>query len=318
MGGYFKIMLLNIVNDNNLGGVKTSVDLIRKSNVKGAVIALLQDTSELVKNNKITTTIFHCAGSWKVLFKLFLLRKRLGRLIIVEHHYDKYFKPRSRIRFNLMLSLFYGLADKVVVLSKNQKDWITKYIATDKVVHIPPTVIITDLLKLDPPTAKPNLTIGSYGRFSPEKGFDLIIEAAKQLKQYSSIKWILGGYGAEESKLKELAKDLPIEFVGKITDVSAFLDKCDLVVIPSRRETFGLTCLEAKAAARTVLASRIGGLVDQLDDSYLFESDNVKDLCNKISSLFYVDRELIGLENRETVKDDFDRFIKQWEELIES
>lgn len=67
--------------------------------------------------------------------------------------------------------------------------------------------------------------------------------------------------------LVERAKDLPANFVGYVPDSEyvRLLNACDLVVIPSRNEPFGLVLLEAWSAEKGVVASNVGGLSENID-----------------------------------------------------
>jgi len=67
--------------------------------------------------------------------------------------------------------------------------------------------------------------------------------------------------------LMERARDLPANFVGYIPDSEyiRLLNACDLVVIPSRNEPFGLVLLEAWSAEKGVVASNVGGLSENID-----------------------------------------------------
>jgi glycosyltransferase involved in cell wall biosynthesis len=67
--------------------------------------------------------------------------------------------------------------------------------------------------------------------------------------------------------LQDRAHDLPVNFVGYIPDSEyiRLLNACDLVVIPSRNEPFGLVLLEAWSAEKPVVACDVGGLSENID-----------------------------------------------------
>jgi glycosyltransferase involved in cell wall biosynthesis len=67
--------------------------------------------------------------------------------------------------------------------------------------------------------------------------------------------------------LQERAWDLPVNFVGYIPDSEylRLLNACNLVVIPSRNEPFGLVLLEAWSAKKPVVVSNVGGLGENVD-----------------------------------------------------
>lgn len=101
--------------------------------------------------------------------------------------------------------------------------------------------------------------IAGIGRLSPEKRWDLLLEAAAPLLS-SQLRLVLIGAGTEEPTLRDLAASLHIDdhisFLGARADVSRLLAAVDLVVSTSPQETFGLAVLEAVVAGRPVVYVR--------------------------------------------------------------
>ena len=77
--------------------------------------------------------------------------------------------------------------------------------------------------------------------------------------------WI-AGEGADRESLERISRRLGladrVRFLGRRTDSPDLLAACDVFVLPSRREGLGVASLEAMAAARPVVASRVGGLAE--------------------------------------------------------
>jgi glycosyltransferase involved in cell wall biosynthesis len=110
------------------------------------------------------------------------------------------------------------------------------------------------------------MTLGAYGRFAPQKGFDLLLQAIAKLPPDLPIKFKLGGYGQDEALMQKLATGLPqLHLHGAVEDVPRFLADCDGVIIPSRWEPWGLVALEAKAAAKGIIATAVDGLPEQVE-----------------------------------------------------
>ena len=106
------------------------------------------------------------------------------------------------------------------------------------------------------------------GRLVYQKGPDLFIEAIRKVCQSrGDAKVIVAGDGGMRQFLQERAKDLPVNFIGYIPDSEyiRLLNACDLVVIPSRNEPFGLVLLEAWSAEKPVVACDVGGLSENID-----------------------------------------------------
>ena len=108
----------------------------------------------------------------------------------------------------------------------------------------------------------------AYGRLTYAKGFDMLIRCFKRLvdEKGENYKLILGGTGEELTRLQKLANDLGMRgkviFRGRLSlpDIDSYLQHSALTVIPSRREPFGISLLEAIGAKANVVATNVGGM----------------------------------------------------------
>jgi glycosyltransferase involved in cell wall biosynthesis len=108
-----------------------------------------------------------------------------------------------------------------------------------------------------PPSDGPVLAVG---RLVPEKGFDVLIQAAAE----AGVRVELVGSGDQEQELRALAARVGAEvtFLGALApaELAARYAAARVIAVPSRREGFGLVAAEAAAAGRAVIASAVGGL----------------------------------------------------------
>jgi hypothetical protein len=105
------------------------------------------------------------------------------------------------------------------------------------------------------------------GRLVYQKGPDLLVDAIPQvLKRRWDVQFIIAGKGDMRRELEERCRTLPVRFTGFISDEEylQILNACDLVVIPSRNEPFGLVLTEAWSAERCVVATEVGGLSENI------------------------------------------------------
>ena len=120
----------------------------------------------------------------------------------------------------------------------------------------------TRLAESAAPDALVLLTVGSLVR---RKGHDVLLAALAGLHTDGQrpLLWIAGD-GPERASLEKQAAELGLQgqvhFLGRRSDVPDLLAACDAFVLPSRREALGVAALEAMAAGRPVVASRVGGL----------------------------------------------------------
>ncbi len=119
----------------------------------------------------------------------------------------------------------------------------------------------------------------------PRNGLDTLIQACKLL----DIDWRLtiAGDGPEKERLKKLAANLPVKFLGRVenTKIPQLLKKHDLFIRPSRFEGFGSSFIEAMAAGLPIIGTPVGGIVDFLTDNktgFLVPVDNPTALAKKI------------------------------------
>lgn len=109
------------------------------------------------------------------------------------------------------------------------------------------------------------LVIGMVGRLVPAKGGVYFLRAAREvLRVFAGALFVLVGDGPEREELKTLAHQLGIQssvvFVGQRNDIPGVYASFDVVVLPSLTEAMPLAVLEALAAKRAVVASRVGGI----------------------------------------------------------
>jgi N-acetyl-alpha-D-glucosaminyl L-malate synthase BshA len=90
------------------------------------------------------------------------------------------------------------------------------------------------------------------------------------LRKKVPAKLLLVGDGPERLKMEMLSRELHLEqdvrFLGKLDAVEELLSVCDVFVMPSEKESFGLAALEAMACEVPVIASNVGGLPELIID----------------------------------------------------
>ena len=131
------------------------------------------------------------------------------------------------------------------------------------------------------------------GRMEKQKGIEfLLIAMPNIINNIPDVHLELVGDGFEMKYLKQLVKELRIEknvtFVGWIPNnrIKNYYKKSTIALVPSLwSESFGLVGLEAMSAGRPVIASRVGGIPEWLEDGktgFLVEPRNPKQLAEKI------------------------------------
>lgn len=118
-----------------------------------------------------------------------------------------------------------------------------------------------------------SLVIGSVANIAPKKGYDVLIRAiAKARQEINDLACLI--VGADERGLQKglerLGESLGLDgrlcFAGFQQDVFPYLDAMDLFVLASVDEGFGIVLLEAMACAKPVVATRVDGPPEIMED----------------------------------------------------
>lgn len=167
------------------------------------------------------------------------------------------------------------------------------------------------------------------GRLIERKGIDFLLESWRDVaRQCPDAKLLLLGDGPLFENMKKKAADLGIGnsviFQGYVHRITDFLHATDVFVLPSFQEGMPNSLLEAMACGLSVVATKIGGVVDVIKDKengLLTLPDDSKDLAEKILILLR-DKVLgkhISSNALKTIKDCYylDGIIRRYMDLYE-
>ena len=169
--------------------------------------------------------------------------------------------------------------------------------------------------------------ICSCGRFSPVKGFDMAVEAAKILKDDGvDFIWYFVGDGPEranlENKITEYNLKNNIVITGMQKNPYPYMAGCDIYVQPSYEEALGLTILEAHRLNKPVITTAtVGGLklveagkngvVCEISSAAIAES--ISDLINDKEKFNRITNNLKSTD----YSHEFDKYKQQWKNVLE-
>ncbi|MBB4303168.1 glycosyltransferase involved in cell wall biosynthesis [Rhodobium orientis] len=215
--------------------------------------------------------VSHLSISWANLPMLTALRAAYPNTPIVhmEHSYSERFVAlhvENRDRFTALLQTAYALFDKVVAVSEMQGAWLNRrgLCPPGSLLVIEPCVDLDPFLAHEGHRDAPEFVIGAIGRFDLQKGFDILIDAFRQVRR-ADLALHLYGDGPDVDDLQNRAKGHPaIIFKGYTADVPAAMAACDAIALPSRWEPYGLVAVEAMAVDRPVLCPRHDGLIGHI------------------------------------------------------
>jgi glycosyltransferase involved in cell wall biosynthesis len=235
--------------------------------------------------------------------------------------------------------LMYFLSRKVVMVSEIQKELFAFKDRRKKVVVIrngvnAPCGCGNGLSESENRSLKKELEIGRrdrviamIGNMRPVKGHIYLLKAIPLvLKELKNIKVLFIGDGVLKkdliSKCKEYGIADNVKFLGYRDDVEKILEIVDLVVSPSLSEAISMTILEAMVVGKPVVATKVGGTPEIIDDGitgFLVPPMDEEKMAGGIIRILR-DGELafrLGSNGRERVRTKYglDEMISRYEEL---
>jgi glycosyltransferase involved in cell wall biosynthesis len=324
-----KPKIFHLLDDHSMGGVAATTRHISNSCLKDDFDFRLVSSKgllPLLQTECPDLVIFRNPSSWRRSLNLAMIKLYVPHVIIHEHHYSEGFTQHNvqhLRRFHAMLRYSYHLADRVVAISQGQANWMQK----NHLVHSPKLTMINQCPNLDrflnipiKVRASP-LILATYGRFCPQKGFDVLLKALRLIPEVN-LHLNIGGSGVEAENLYDLAQGATnIKFWGVIDDsLPTFLSAADVVLIPSRWEPWGNVCIEARAAGKPIIASNIDGLPEQVKDCGLLVQPNdpqsLAAAIRAVASAPAHQLETWGHNARTSVSMAWEVYLDQWRSLL--
>ncbi|MCX6075027.1 MAG: glycosyltransferase family 4 protein [Campylobacterales bacterium] len=224
-----------------------------------------------------------------------LLSKRRPKVVQSRHMRMTRFKDDFYHRY------LYKNMEMILAVTQQVKEQIEKFIPTDirpktELLYIgahQPMIISKEEKKSHQEQLGlgKSFTVGIIGRIEPAKGQHIVLEAVKKLRAKGlETKALVIGAAMEESYLQKLQNeygDVAI-FTGFTTQAQAMMQMCDVMVLATENETFGLVLIEAMMCGVCVIASNRGGPLEIIDDGVnglLFKTFDSDDLSDQLELL---------------------------------
>lgn len=137
--------------------------------------------------------------------------------------------------------------------------------------------------------------------FRPVKRVQDVIQVFNNVNKNISSTLIMVGDGPCRDEAERLVRKLnlskKVRFVGKSPDVPQILDLCDLMILPSETESFGLVALEAMASKVPVISTNTGGLPEVNAHGKTGFISDVGDIKSMSKNALYILQDKQTLEN---------------------
>jgi glycosyltransferase involved in cell wall biosynthesis len=172
--------------------------------------------------------------------------------------------------------------------------------------------------------------VGVVAKLSPVKGHGHFLEAAALIsKAHGDVRFLIVGDGSERTRLEREAGELglsgKVHFIGVRDDVPAVLKLMDVLVLSSLSEGSPNVVLEGMAAGVPVVAMRVGGVPEVVEDGvsgFLVDTGDAPGLSNAVLRLLNdADRAReMGVKSRAIAVENYDinRVVARVEDVFSS
>ncbi|MBV7274195.1 glycosyltransferase [Clostridiaceae bacterium UIB06] len=185
------------------------------------------------------------------------------------------FPSSSNLKARLLKFILKG-ANAVCSTSLDMGNETKKYYSNGEITITPFGVDIEKFDMKNPVLNNEYITIGVIKNLRKIYGIEYLVKAFESLTKEieKDIRLMIVGDGPERINLEKLCTELGISskvsFTGNIDNnrVSEYINKMDIVCIPSLSESFGVAAVEACACGRPVVSTNVGGLKEVVLDNY--------------------------------------------------
>lgn len=251
----------------------SSLNYFDKKFSKLIYLTVVGKIKKILKDEKPDILHAHYASSFGLLGALC----KFHPFIISVWGSDVFEFPHSSFIAKRILKYNLSKADYVMAtsnaLAKEAKQYCTKDII------VTPFGVDTDVFNINKKQTlfnKGDIVIGAIKTFEKVYGIEYLINAfaiATYKFPERPLKLVLVGKGSCENEYRTLVKDLGIEqktlFAGYVNhaEIASYYNSLDILVVPSVRESFGVSVLEASACGLPVIATNTGGLPEVVLDN---------------------------------------------------
>lgn len=233
------------------------------------------------------------------------------RIILYVHEYGETFKAFKFLRKKTIC-----LADKLLVVNNNQREWIKKELKCNKNIFVVPNGINKEevnLLTSENPEdsflsfVKNKFVISTVGILTKIKGYDLLLNIIKTLKNQENMVFVIIGdfFNTKDkqgftSDLYRYELDRKVYITGITSNIFKYLKYSSCIAITSRSETFSRVALEGMLIGIPIVAFNIRGLRETLPSEYpyLVSPFDIQEFSIRILEIYN-----LSIEQKEHLKE---------------
>lgn len=279
-------------NENEILSLKNDLSIFSPNIIyissRRPLISMTRRLYQLLSKNEIH--LIHSQGTTTGIIAAFVnLKYRRPHVITLHETFDEKIIRRGKHIKKLAIPILFNTADYLNVVSDDAKNNIIQHFTllnrminkivvirngvdvdyfTDNIQNVN-SIYDIDNIKTD------DFVVGYLGRYMPEKGFLLLIEAMKIIRSeyinFNKVKILCLGWNAYIREYKKLISDYGLDnnfcFIEYQPDARWILRGVNVVAVPSIREAYGLVAIEALLSGTPVVASNCIGLRETLKNT---------------------------------------------------
>jgi L-malate glycosyltransferase len=165
------------------------------------------------------------------------------------------------------------VSDGVTAVSQWLKQETATHFQTDKEIEVIPNFVDPARFRRTKSSifaARGEKLVCHVSNFRPVKRVMDVCETFRRIQEKVPAKLLMIGDGPDRSRAEAFAREHDLRdrmiFVGNVPNLEELLGACDLFLLPSNAESFGMAALEAMASEVPVIATNAGGLPEVVDD----------------------------------------------------
>lgn len=240
----------------------------RRGRDPGSLWRMVLATLAQVRTQRPDIVHLHSTFAGMVLRPILKLAAPRTRVIYCPHGwaFSRETSKLSHFATKTIERLLAPLCDRIICISQSEREaGIAAGLSTAKLALVRSGI---GAARPSAPRASwddPRTKVLFVGRLDRQKGYDLLIEAARKVESQVHLRMIGSAVVGSEKAADPPANVEMLGWQGREA-IEAQLDLADVAIIPSRWEGFGLVALEAMRARKPVIAFAIGALPEIVED----------------------------------------------------
>lgn len=281
------------------------------------IFSAIRQIHEVIE--KVNPDIIHVHSTWAGLFVRlpYLIKRKKCKIIYTAHGWSFIMDASKEKKFlyAIIERILSIVTDKIINISKFEENEALKYGLDKKKMVLIYNGVKDKNFNIKYNKGKNKIKLLFVGRLDKTKGIDILLDIYNKYKFKNLHLYIIGESVLDDIKIKSNDN---ITYLGWVDNKSMdkYYQMCDVVIMPSRWDGFGLVAVEAMRNSKPVIVSNRGALPELIKNGingYVFNMENKVSLKNILSNLDRIYLKKMGEKGRNIYLKNFtDRiFVKK-------